>query len=107
MRRYAKRVYYFLKKVPLLGRILESIVNAVRKSQSKPAANVLQGAVNFNSSTVDATLAGRIALLEQCLPSVQNYIASWAETVSFLQQDELKMEIEKLTKTIEELRGKK
>lgn len=112
MKALLKKMYHGIKKIPIIGPIAQKIVSAVKARRHSAASKT--GVAGSKDAGIPAeqkeallaqlnSLADRIAVLEQIKPAMNNYVASWADTVSLLRQEQetLKAEVGRLSAIVE------
>lgn len=108
MKALLRRVYHVIQKFPVIGSLLQKTVQTTKawrhsaslRSERKDGFRILaEKEAELNS------LAERIAVLEQIKPAMNNYMASWADTVSLIrkEQEALKSEVGRLSAIVEKL----
>ena len=101
-----------MKKIPIIGPIAQKFVSVlrVRRSSTAPKTRVTGSThAGISAEQKEAllaqlnSLADRIAVLEQIKPAMNNYVASWADTVSLIRQEQeaLKAKVERLSAIVE------
>jgi len=112
MKALLKRIYHVIKKIPIIGTIAQKIVSVIRAwrnssiQKAREAKSMKAGVTAEQEKALVSqlnSLADRIAVLEQIKPAMNNYVASWADTVSLLRQEQekLKAEVERLSALVE------
>jgi len=112
MKALLKRIYHVIKTIPIIGTIAQKIVSVIRAWRNSSIQKAREtGAMKASIATEQEkalvaqlnSLADRIAVLEQIKPAMNNYVASWADTVSLLRQEQekLKAEVERLSAIVE------
>lgn len=108
MKALLKKMYHGIKKIPIIGPISQKIVSAVKARRYSAVSKTGMAEPGISTEQKEALLArlnslvDRIAVLEQIKPAMNNYVASWADTVSLMRQEQetLKAEVERLSAII-------
>ncbi|MCE5257343.1 MAG: hypothetical protein LLF89_10930 [Spirochaetaceae bacterium] len=112
MKALLKRIYRGIKTIPIIGAIAQKLVSVIRARRNSaiqkarragPAAADIPTVQKGALVTQLNSLADRIAVLEQIKPAMNNYVASWADTVSLMRQEQekLKAEVGRLSAIVE------